>query len=184
MRLFCFRWPQNNVIFDAIVIINFLSTVHGILYSWSQLSASGISSRNAHVSSFYSNTIYTIAGSDKSNKDLSDVLAFSLTTNTWSPISTSGSPFPARSYAASSIDPSNGAIYVMGGAIYSSGTVAMYNDVWTYSISLSSWSLVTVTGTLPGIRWGHTMNFYSGMSIHSAIHAFIIPIFLIFHTNL
>jgi N-acetylneuraminic acid mutarotase len=126
--------------------------------TWSTVTTSGtFTGRYGHSATLYNDGIYVIGGRTfTSNVGLPDVLLFTISTSTWSTITTNGATFPGRCYHTATLY--NDEIYVIAGQNDDSGY--QKNDVFKFSISTSTWTSITYTGTFDKIV-GHTATLYN-----------------------
>ena len=99
-----------------------------------------ISGRYAHTADVVNSKIYVIGG-NKQGTPLKEVEVFDISSNTWTPLSYSGT-FHERFYHCASIV--NDRIYLIGGEAYSNDTVS---EVDVFDPASTSWSTLAATGS-------------------------------------
>ena len=84
----------------------------------------------------------------------------------WTELTTSGTK-PSKRYAHSSIS-YNGQMVIFGGIhdyydhTSSSMLTDIFDDVWTLDLTSFAWSELTISGTKPSARFGHSSILYNG----------------------
>jgi N-acetylneuraminic acid mutarotase len=117
--------------------------------TWTSISTSGPSKRYSHSSVLdpATRTVYIFGGyTDDGSSYLNDVWALSLSSNTWTPVSTSGDGPSARSSHSFVFDAATSAMYIMGGY---DNTGSCLNDVWALNLLSHTWSVLPTPGTFP-----------------------------------
>ncbi|MHC5081118.1 MAG: Kelch repeat-containing protein, partial [Planctomycetota bacterium] len=117
------------------------------------------SSRWGHTAVFDpgAKRMIVFGGDDGALGVLNDVWAFDLTTGTWAPISTLGTPPNARALHAALFDPSGSRMFVFCGRGPFSLTSTQFDDLYTLNFpaaGLPTWQSLTASGTSPGLREG------------------------------
>ncbi len=80
--------------------------------------------------------------------NLGDTWIFDLTTNTWREVFANPAPEPRFGMAAAyDAERQRVVLFAGEGAVF-------YNDVWVFDVVNETWSLLTVSGAIPGIRYG------------------------------
>lgn len=80
-----------------------------------------------------------------------DLWAYDPDANTWSTATASGTRPSARYGHTAVMDAANGSMYVFGGR----DAGGALNDCYTFDISTDTWSQVTMSGTIPSVRYRH-----------------------------
>jgi len=117
------------------------------------LSPSGsIIARYAHVAGAFDQTMIIFGGlNNENNALLGDTWLYSLSSNTFTQVSTTPSPSP-RYYATGSWNSVYSFFVVFGGATNAAGTT-FTNELWVFD-GASLWAKQTPTGTAPSARFG------------------------------
>ena len=84
---------------------------------WASLSSTGFSVRTAHSATLYNDNIYVIGGYSGSSY-LSDVVKYSITSNSWTTITTNGATFNGKEGHSATLYKDE--IYVIGCLLYTS----------------------------------------------------------------
>eukprot|EP01125_Pyxidicula_operculata_P000413 TRINITY_DN10446_c0_g1_i1.p1 TRINITY_DN10446_c0_g1~~TRINITY_DN10446_c0_g1_i1.p1 ORF type:complete len:341 (-),score=59.86 TRINITY_DN10446_c0_g1_i1:33-1055(-) len=125
--------------------------------SWKQLNpANPPPERMWHVSAMvddYNMIIWGGQSWDAATSFYSDMWVYNLQSNTWKQIQTSF-PSPGGQRAGSASVGCNGKMYTFGGST-SGDTPSCTNDLWMYSLTNNTWSVVNVKGTSPDPLCGH-----------------------------
>ena len=97
-------------------------------------------------------TLIVFGGRDASGASFEDTWTFSRTRNVWSRLDVQGPT--ARFGHAVAVDQAGGNMYLFGGQIGD----AFFNDLWRFSLSDNSWTLVSDgAGVAPTARYGTSM---------------------------
>eukprot|EP01113_Clastostelium_recurvatum_P035052 TRINITY_DN4835_c0_g1_i2.p1 TRINITY_DN4835_c0_g1~~TRINITY_DN4835_c0_g1_i2.p1 ORF type:complete len:457 (-),score=126.16 TRINITY_DN4835_c0_g1_i2:231-1472(-) len=94
-----------------------------------------------------------VFGGRNSTSCKNDVALYNMITDTWMPITVSGTPPPARWGHSAVVSPATNEMLVFGGV---DDSLAYYNDLWSLNLNTYAWDRPNLNGTTPLPRAEHS----------------------------